>query len=179
MEAQLNYVICHNVFDTWRRLFLVSCALVLLFAAGAKLAAKHSEKELSLHDPVVPFVTSGELMACSSAFEIILGVVILLRMSDAPIQTLLTVMWVSLVFAAYHLAFLTSPQRAGVAFCQCFGGAGGIIGKYSDSLAWFLIVYMAGVGLCFLIATKLLSTCRSRKVLAGLRQGFLNPTVPH
>lgn len=131
--------------------YVYSAVVIFAFAAIAKLTAPYTADELKLRDPFFSFLTVEQLLDLSAGSEGILVGLLILKGKTAPRFAVRLTLWFAMLFLLYRFGVMFSPDGTG-AICKCFGGPGGIIGKYSDGLAWSLLGYLIGVGGLLLVA---------------------------
>lgn len=131
--------------------YLISAIGIFIFSTIAKLTARYSAIELSQHDVFLSFLTVKQLLLVAIGVEIATVVLIVLKFRRYPRDGTLVAVWLALLFLAYRLAFAFAPENIQGRICKCFGGAGGILGKNSDKVAWILLFYLLGIGIALLM----------------------------
>jgi len=127
------------------RFYIGSAVAIFCFSIVAKVAAHYTYAELRLHDPFLRFLTVWQLLLVSIIIEALAIGIISANYYKSPNIAIGCVLWLTLLLILYRIGFLFSPDHTGT-ICKCFGGPGGIVGKFSDTLAWLLLIYLFILG---------------------------------
>ncbi len=98
--------------------FIWISAVVLCLTAAAKLVAVSQEQQiLAAPDPLFSFWTVREVLVVAAVVELTVGLVLVSRRAGIPFK-LQSVLWLALVFLAYHTALSALGFHG---YCSCLG----------------------------------------------------------
>lgn len=152
MEAIARTSPKQRVFHSLTGVYLISAALVLLFAAYSKWTTRIAPEQLQLKDPFIAFLTEGQLLHIVAIVEIIVSVIIVCCIKRSPLLGVTACLWLSTLFVLYRLGFVLAPESYGRS-CRCLGGVGSVLGARSDEVAPFMLAYLLVGGLVLFIGS--------------------------
>lgn len=110
----LKRVWAPDIFKVW---FVLSCALILAFTGGIKLAsALFQTANFAQPDPLIAVFTMRQVMFAAGVLEV--AVAIWLCMNRCQEGALWLILWISILFMTYRIGLQASGYRGD---CQCLG----------------------------------------------------------